>query len=419
MVINSFSKLGSPSDLRRVHRGLILRNIHSATYQSRTQLAEQTGLSAMAVTRIIRELLEAGLVEEVGKRDREGNPGRRQTELRIRPNGSFVIGLVISAFGHEVALMNANGVTLVRRKLFFGAGTNAYQAIEVVSTTINTLVEEEKVDKTRVLGVGIAIAAFVESITGTVMKAPYLGWSKVDLGRRIFEKTGFPVIAENIANAINLTEFSKNTKRIVNDVFLVHVSVTVGASYMHQGNLVHGANYSAGHIGHLLSKDSLLICSCGSNNCLNTQASGWSVLANLGLIDSAVFEPEKIEAYAGQLERLITEAPPHGTEESDRLFKAGWHLGHALLNVSLVIDPELVLLAGKMPQSAAYLDGCKAAWTDPSLQRYGKTPELVTGTVTPLSAAGFLALDHFLYSKHLDIENLSAQNNSSASTRTQ
>lgn len=411
MVINANNKFGSPGDLRRVHRGLILRYIHSATYQSRTQLADQTGLSAMAVTRIIRELLEAGLVEEVGKRDREGNPGRRQTELRIRPAGSFVIGLVISAFGHEVALMNANGVPLARRKLFFGTGTNADQAIEVVSTTINTLVEEEKVDKSRVLGIGIAIAAFVESLTGTVVQAPYLGWPKVDLGRRIFEKTGFPVIAENIANAINLAEFPKNTPQTINDVFMVHVSVTVGASYMHQGNLVHGANYSAGQIGHLPIKESSLICSCGSNDCLNTQASGWSVLANLGLIDSTVFEPEKIEAYAGQLERLITEASAQGTAESDHLFKAGWHLGHALLNVSLVVDPELVLLAGKMPQSPAYLSGCRAAWTDPSLHRLGKTPELVAGTVAPLSAAGFLALDHFLYSTRLDIHSLSATDN--------
>ena len=417
MVINSFSKLGSPSDLRRVHRGLVLRNIHSETYQSRTQLADQTGLSAMAVTRIIRELLEAGLVEEVGKRDREGNPGRRQTELRIRPAGSFVIGLVISAFGHEVTLMNASGVPLVRQKLFFGTGINADQAIEVVSTTINTLVEEEKVDKSRVLGVGIAIAAFVESMTGTVVQAPYLGWPKVDLGRRIFEKTGFPVVVENIANAINLTEFPKNTPQTIKDVFLAHVSVTVGASYMHQGNIVNGVNYSAGQIGHLPSKDSSLICSCGSTDCLNTQASGWSVLANLGLIDSAAFEPEKIEVYAGQLERLITEASTQDTAESDQLFKAGWHLGHALLNVSLVVDPELVLLAGKMPQSPAYLSGCRAAWTDPSLQRFGKTPELIVGTVAPLSAAGFLALDHFLYSTRLDIERLGAQNNPSTSAR--
>ena len=63
-------------DLRRVHRSLILRAIFSGTGHSRTELAEQTGLSTMAITRIIRELIDIGIFEEMGKRDRDGNPGK-------------------------------------------------------------------------------------------------------------------------------------------------------------------------------------------------------------------------------------------------------------------------------------------------------------------------------------------------------
>ena len=396
MVINSNITFGAPSDLRKVHRSLILRSIRSATHRSRTQLADETGLSSMAVTRIIRELLEVGLIEEVGKLDRNGNPGRRQTELRIKPSGSYVIGLVISAFGHEVALMDANGIPLLRRKLSFGPTNKADQAIEIVSSAINSLIEEEKVVKSRVLGIGIAIAAYVESRTGKVVQAPYLGWQKVDLGQQISEKTGFPVIVGNIADAINSAEFSKKTVHTACDVFLAHVSVTIGASYIHQGNLVLGSKFSAGQIGHLPDSETTLACSCGANDCLNTHASGWSILANLGLLNSPMFEPKNIEVYAGQLESLLTEDSLQETAKSDQLFKAGWHLGRALLSVVLVVDPSIVLLAGKMPQSSAYLAGCKAAWADKSLHRLGKPPELITGSGDPLSAAGFLALDHFL-----------------------
>ena len=402
------NRIGSPSDLRRVHRSMVLRHMFSDAKESRTQLAEQTGLSAMAITRIIRELIGAGLVKEGGKRDRNGNPGRRRTDLRINPSGAYVVGLVISAFGHEIVVTDAIGNPVAKRKLILDDIRDPGKTIEAASEAITSLIGESGVQRDRVVGIGIAIAAFVDSETGTVVQSPYFGWREVDLGPKMARRTGFPVVVENNADATNLAEQFLGKARGGGDVFLVHTSAACGASYTHQGTLVRGANFSAGQIGHLPAGRSPLVCSCGATDCLNTHASGWSVLAKLGRIEARQFRVEDVETYARALSELVAEDPAQDSPEGRALFEAGRHLGYALRNISLVVDPETVVLAGKLPQSSANEAGCRAAWTESPMERPRRVPELIVGSVTPFQAAAFLALDSFLYSPRLDIDGLFA-----------
>ena len=397
---------GVPSDLRRVHRSLVLRSVFAAPRGTRTQLAEETGLSAMAITRIVRELISADLIEEVGKRKRKGNPGRRQTDLRINASGAYVIGVVISAFGHEVALFDATGRLQSRRKMSFESVRTAEEAVEVTSLAILSLIKKAHIDAGRVLGIGIAIAAFVKTATGTVTKAPYLGWQQVELGQRIRERTNLPVTVENIADAMNMAEQAKGAAIALDDVFLAHQSVTCGASYAHQGQLIRGANFSAGQIGHLPVGESSLVCSCGDTKCFNSHASGWSVLARLGRINSRRFETGKIESYAKALIRLVEENPKRGTPEGDALYDAGYQLGRTMQDVALIIDPQAIVLAGKMTEASAYVEGCESAWRDAPAKHGYKPPKFIVGKVPAICAAGYLALDSFLYSPHLDIDGL-------------
>lgn len=406
MVINFANMPAIPSDLRRVHRSLVLRNIFSAPHGARAQLARETGLSAMAITRIIRELIDAGLIEEVGKSNRKGNRGRRQTNLRIRPSGAFVIGVVISAFGHEVALFDATGKLLVRRELSFESIQSAEEAIGVASSSILSIIQEENFDASRVLGIGIAIAAFVKTTTGTVTSAPYLGWQEVELGHRMRDGTDLPVVVENIANAMNMAEQAKGAAAGVQEVFLAHQSVTCGASYSHEGRLVRGANFSAGQIGHLPVGESSLVCSCGNTRCFNTHASGWSVLARLERIDSRRFEAGKIESYARALARLVRDDPKRGTPEGDALFDAGYQWGRTMQDVALIVDPQAIVLAGKLSEATAYVEGCESAWRDKPAKHGYAPPKLIIGRIPAIQAAGYLALDSFLYSPQLDIDGL-------------
>jgi predicted NBD/HSP70 family sugar kinase len=408
MVIKSSKAASVPSDLRRIHRALVLERIFRSKESSRVQLAESTGLSAMAITRITRELIEAGLVEEsqITALHNLPNPGRPRKELRIRPMGGHVFGVVISAFGHEIALFDAVGQICAQQSIPFRLMRSASSAIQATKKVIQKLIRTSNVNPSRVMGIGVAIAAFVEPSTGRLHSAPYLGWRRIEFGRLLAEATNLPVVVENIAHAMNVAEHAKGIAAGLNDVFLSHQSVTTGSSYLHEGRLVLGASYSAGQIGHLPLKKSSLFCSCGEQTCLNNYVSGWAVLAHLGLTTSKVFEVKDLQKYANSLKALISDNPSLGSKPGRVLFKAGYEWGVAMRNVALVVDPSAIILSGKLRESTAYVAGAKSAWLE-SMRRYGQRySKLLLGERSSVDASGYLALRSFIYSNHLDVESL-------------
>lgn len=102
------------SRLRRRNRARVLRDIQRSEALSRTQIAKELGLSLMAVTRIVRELITAGLVDE-GEKTTSSLPGRRQTTLSLAAKGAYVVGLSINAYKPSVSLVNIRGEVVLSR----------------------------------------------------------------------------------------------------------------------------------------------------------------------------------------------------------------------------------------------------------------------------------------------------------------
>ncbi len=71
-------------DLRRTNRSAILRELLFAGESTRQGLAGRTGLSAATVGLVIADLLDEGLVHEVGTQ--ESNGGRPRTLVRMAPD---------------------------------------------------------------------------------------------------------------------------------------------------------------------------------------------------------------------------------------------------------------------------------------------------------------------------------------------
>lgn len=63
----------------------------------------------MGIGRIVRELEEAGLIESIESTESSGSRGRPAFGLKLRDEGVFVVGAVISAYSQEIVLMNLGG----------------------------------------------------------------------------------------------------------------------------------------------------------------------------------------------------------------------------------------------------------------------------------------------------------------------
>jgi predicted NBD/HSP70 family sugar kinase/predicted transcriptional regulator len=387
------------SRLRRRNRARVLLEIQKGEAVSRTQIAEVLGLSLMAVTRIVRELITAGLVDE-GEKSPSNSPGRRQTALSLAAKGAYVVGLSINAYKPSVSLVNMRGEVVSRRPFELDNLADNTHAVAVRGDAIRVLIAEAGVDRKRVLGIGAVIGGVVDRRKGAVLTAPFLGWGFTDIAAPLQRQFELPVVVENIDNALLLAEVRFGIGRGKSNVLFVRSTAGLGGSLFLDGHLIRGSRFRAGHIGHLPVRGQARACSCGQIGCLNTVSSGGAVLADLGKATSLIPYPADYRKNRAQLDEVLYVAAK-GDERTNRvLLRAGRCLGKALLGVAVAIDPEQILLAGPLGCSSSYQRGFKMGLSE---RLPGLADLVMISTMDDCHAAALLALSELVFSERLSL----------------
>lgn len=374
---------------------------------SRAELARHFGFSEMAATRIARDLLGAKIIEEFELNDenskRERRLGRRRKGLRINPNGVFAAGITVSAYFSEVSICDATGQTIARKEVDNSNFEEAAETARVYSNALSALIKDSGIDIDRVVGVGVAMSAKTMPESSEIIRSEYFGWGN-DGGHfwaEVRRSTGLPVMVENIANALALSEMRFGAARGVSEFALAHVATFAGVSAVSKGRIVRGASGDAGRIGHFRSHQKPLRCTCGRDDCLNLSATGFGLLAKLSKLDHNVFERSRLSVYASGLLSLLDD-----DAKSAHLREAGGYLAEALDPLAKLFAPQMIILNGTLGANEFYFKGAiEKLSTD---FNYGPDSEfrLVKGEVAPAEAASLLALHTFCYSDRLDFERL-------------
>jgi len=86
----------------------VLANIAQANAVSRATIAQNTGLTLAAISRITRELIDAGVVVE-GDEIKLVGAGRRTRYLSLSSTAASIVVMVISANRRAVGIANCRG----------------------------------------------------------------------------------------------------------------------------------------------------------------------------------------------------------------------------------------------------------------------------------------------------------------------
>jgi predicted NBD/HSP70 family sugar kinase len=391
--------------VRRNNRSAVLQRILANSGAHRSEVAEQVGLSAMAVSRIIRELLDVCLVEE-GEKSSDGGRGRRRTRLRLGASGAYVLGLSITAYDQSIALGNVRGDVLMQRPVKVSLLQETQKTLREVAAAAERLIAESRVDRLRILGAAVVIAGFVDQDDGFVSAAPYLGWGRTDVAGLFSSLLGMPTVVENVSHAANLAEVRFGSCKGKKNVVLARIATGIGGSLLVDGRLLRGANFGAGQIAHMPVRGVKKRCFCGQVGCLHTVASGWAVLDELQRAKSARLSATEFVRHARMLFEAIDTANAGERHSVDAFRTAGRYLGETLRVLLPPLDPEQVLLTGVVARCKPYWEGVNETWAnisfDPRRNRIGLALSAIDGH----AAAIFLALEEFIFSPRLDIDRL-------------
>src|SRR5690625_4668275 len=87
-----------PWEAREHNRSLVLRTLIAGESLSRADIARETKLTRVTVSDLIAELIDEGLVVELGLRA-EGRPGKPATMLEVDAGARHIVGLDLSEVG--------------------------------------------------------------------------------------------------------------------------------------------------------------------------------------------------------------------------------------------------------------------------------------------------------------------------------
>src|SRR5262245_47892974 len=145
---------GKPQLNRFVNRRLILDKIRRVGAISRAELAKQTAIRPPTVSIVIKELIEEGLVEEIGAGETTG--GRAPRMLALSRRRLRALGFEMSERAILAGLCDLNGDLCGQREADFNP-TSPEEAVDELHRIGTELLAESGIEWSLLEGVGVAM----------------------------------------------------------------------------------------------------------------------------------------------------------------------------------------------------------------------------------------------------------------------
>lgn len=317
---------------------------------TRSELARVTGLSRTAVAARVQALLDSGLVVEgvSGEADgtdgaRPATAGRPPVRLRFNRHAGVVLAGAIGRSRTQLAVCDLDGAVLAARDVEREVVASPAVLMPQVAEVFADLLADAGRVPDQVRGVGLSIPGTVDARTGASLDSPIMtGWDGVRLGPFLAALTSAPVLVENDANAMALSE-RRGLLETHRDLLFVKASTGLGVGIVTGGQVVRGGIGAAGEIGHTkIHAAQGLACRCGDTGCLESVAAGWALVAAARAGGHEVDHVRDLVALAVQ-----------GQPDARHLVReAGRRIGEVVASAVNLLNPEAIVVGGDL--AAAY-----------------------------------------------------------------
>ena len=205
-----------------------------------------------------------------------------------------------------------------------------------------------------VQSIGVSAAGFVSSDRKTMLATPNIaGWNGVNLDDELTRLIGTSVVIENDANAAAWGEAKFGAGIGKKNVLMLTVGTGIGGGIIAGGVLHRGAFGIAAEIGHIRVVPDGMLCGCGARGCFEQYGSGTALMRHTRelIAEDPASAKELLSRGDGTLEGLsgdlITEAARAGDSVALAAFaRTGGWLGAGIASLSVVLDPECVIIGG-------------------------------------------------------------------------
>ncbi|MFC4404217.1 ROK family glucokinase [Gracilibacillus xinjiangensis] len=315
----------------------------------------------------------------------------------------ILIGIDIGGTTVKNAIIDVKGTMIAKWEIETKIQNQGASVPTDIWESIKIRLNELKIGKDRIIGMGVGAPGFIEPDTGIVAIAVNIGWENFHLKAVLEDLSGIPVYVDNDANIAALGENWKGSGNQVDNMLAVTLGTGVGGGIISNGQIVSGANGTGAEIGHMtVVTENGAPCNCGRKGCLETVASA------TGIVRQAMERIEKgdspsLQQRMNQQGMITTKDIFELANEGDQAAIEIIHnvmdcLGLALANIAVTINPAKIVIGGGVSKAGEQLLGpLKKAFVKYALPRINEACDIVIAKLANdagVYGGAYLVLQH-------------------------
>ncbi|HEY4250247.1 MAG TPA: ROK family transcriptional regulator [Roseomonas sp.] len=385
--------------LREHNLALVLRQIIASPGLSRTEIALRIGLTDAAVSRITRDLIDAGLVHEGEEVPAEpGQRGRRHVRLTPRGSGAAFLAVSLTISDRRVSIIDLAGRRRAEAALPPELPVHYAMLVDDLVAAIQGLRAQTRLPRHRLLGIAVATAGAVDQASGQVIASSLGALEGHCLASDLSGRLRLPAIVETIGNTFGLAEAHRamrgGSPGMAGPSLVVHVAFGLGVSVMLDGKPIRTSSDER-IAGHVPIPGGSNRCICGARGCLMAEAAGYGILRRLaGLPADAPAQSWK-EMRPDLLRDAVARSQAGEPQVTGVMATAGQLFGQHLFDIGAALAPRRVMLGGPLSLATAFVDGVRRGLAGAYARVGAAPPSLQVAAVDYLQATEILAIEEF------------------------
>jgi len=361
---------------RQINRQIALNLIRARQPISRADLARLMQMRRGAVSLLVNELIEEGIIFEGATG--ETSRGRKPKFLFVDTRSRCAVAVDIRPTRTSFMVTDLVGRPLVEVTSFPTERDPKRFVAELAKRIRRVLADHPELGDCA--GVGIVVPGMVDRTGSRVLFAPRLGWHDLSLLGPLETAIGLPVSIENSGRACALAQLwaTRSGGDTPDDFVFVSVSDGLGVGVMVRGELLRGQHNVAGEFGHMALSLDGPPCACGARGCFEAYVSNLATLSRYFGRNLEEELPLPIESATLTIDDLIALAHSGDSNALGALQSTARYLGLGLASLVNAVDPARIYIGGEITAAWNLIEGTvRSSLKERTLRPVGRNVEIV------------------------------------------